>query len=71
MSYQPIEKPIPKYHNGEKVWGKRDCEDFKPYFFNKRYCKLGEKCKGCGYHHILYQTMCIGINEDKWQKIIS
>jgi len=54
MAYQPIEKPIPKYYNGKKVWGKRDCEDFKPLFFNRRYCKLSDECKKCGYFQDCY-----------------
>ena len=50
MSYQPIEKQIPRYFNGEKVQGKRDCKEFKPYFFKRRYCKLSNKCTKKGYH---------------------
>jgi len=82
MAYQPIEKTIPEYFNGEKVWGKRDCKDFKLFFFNRRYCKLSNKCKKCGYHCVEFEyyeplesyypeTVCTGINKDRWQKIIS
>ena len=86
MSYQPIEKPIPKYFNGEKIFGrKRDCEDFKPLFFNRRYCKLSDKCIKKGYHcdlpynvplydlgceEILSDRICTGIEIEKWKKII-
>ena len=86
MAYQPIEKPIPKYFNGKKVFGrKRDCKDFKPYFWDRRYCKLSDKCEKEGYGGIFPITMkpcisdgslindllCTGIKLDKWQKIIS
>ena len=85
MAYQPMNKPIPKYFNGKKVWShKRDCKDFKPYFFNKRYCKLSEKCKKgkyycedpltktpCYYPDLAYGVRCTGISIDNWKKIIS
>ena len=79
MSYQPIEKPIPEYCYGEKVFGrKRDCEDFKPFFWDRKHCKLENNCQSKGYHcegftGILSRRnkLCTGINEDKWQKIIS
>ena len=85
MSYQPINKPIPKYYNGRKVWGKRDCEDFKAYFWDWRYCKLSDKCKKSGYGGCFQHTnwacsgdgslynnlLCTGIGLDRWQKIIS
>ena len=79
MAYQPIEKPIPKYFNGKKVWSyKRDCEDFKPYFWNRRYCKLESNCRTDGYHceglagiMSRCKKLCTGIKIDKWQKIIS
>jgi len=87
MAYQPVNKPIPKYFNGEKVFGKkRDCKDFKPYFWDRRYCKLSKKCKACGYSlNTVYQSkkiyqginelyaekLCTGIKKDKWQQIIS
>ena len=79
MAYQPIYKPIPKYFNGEKVWGKRDCEDFKAYFFwDRRYCKYEYSCRRDGYHceglsGILSRRpkLCTGIAIDRWQEIIS
>jgi len=85
MAYQPINKPIPKYFNGKKVWSyKRDCEDFKPYFWNRRYCKLSNKCgnnkyggilpytgKGCSDRTLLHGLLCTGIKKDRWQEIIS
>jgi len=87
MAYQPIEKPIPKYFNGDEVFGrKRDCKDFKPMFWNRRYCKLSDKCKKCGYRQeevykskVFYEglneyyseKMCTGIDKDRWQKIVS
>ena len=86
MAFQPINKPIPKYFNGRKVWGKRDCKDFKPYFFNRRYCKLSNKCKKYvyrqeevykskiffeGFNEYYSEKMCMGITENRWQKIIS
>jgi len=85
MAYQPIDKPIPKYFNGKKVWNyKRDCEDFKPYFFNQRFCKLSDKCEKEGYGCVFPYTMkncknsnlysdlfCTGIAIDRWQEIIS
>ena len=79
MAYQPINEPIPKYYNGVKVFSKeRDCKDFKPYFWNRRYCKLENSCRKDGYHceglsGIMSRLpiLCTGITEDKWQKIIS
>ena len=86
MAYQPIDKPIPKYFNGEKVFGKkRDCKDFKAYFFDRRCCRLSNKCKKEGYGclfpgtmkpcwsdgSLLNNVLCTGIVLDKWQKIIS
>lgn len=79
MAYQPIEKPIPKYYNGDKVFGKkRDCKDFKPYFWNRCYCKLERNCRANGYHCegasgplSRCPKCCTGIKVDKWQKIIS
>ena len=79
MSYQPINKPIPKYYNGEKVFGKkRDCEDFRPYFWDSRYCKLENNCKAEGYHCDGFTgtlsrspKSCTGISKDRWQEIIS
>ena len=79
MAYQPIEKPIPKYFNGKEV---QDCADFKPFFFNRKYCKLTDKCKKCGYHCVIFEhlepfesyypeTLCTGINNERWKKIIS
>ena len=69
MAYQPIEKPISE---------KRDCKDFKPSFFNRRYCKLENSCRMHGYHcegnsGVLSSRpkLCTGITIDKWQKIIS
>ena len=83
MAYQPINKPIPKYFNGEKVFGeKRDCEDFAPFFLDRRYCRLSNKCPKEGYYYdeemyseqcglINLMEKCTGIDEEKWQKIIS
>ena len=31
---------------------KRDCKDFKPYFFDKRYCKYSFKCVNAGNEYI-------------------
>lgn len=85
MAYQPIEKPIPEFFNGNKIFGKkRDCKDFKPFFFNKRFCKLSDKCEKGGYGCVFPYTMhncensdlyndllCTGIKKDRWEKIIS
>ena len=78
MSYQPIDKPISKYYNGRKVWGKRDCEDFKPYFWDRKYCKLESSCRAEGYHCEGFNSplsswpkKCTGIAINKWQEIIS
>ena len=79
MAYQPINKSIPKYFNGEKVFGKkRDCKDFKPCFWDRRYCKLENNCRAKGYHCEGMSALlssppkeCTGIKIDKWQKIIS
>ena len=78
MSYQPINEPIPKYYNGKKVWGKRDCKDFEPYLFNRRYCKLENNCRTDGYHcegfsgvMSRYKKLCTGIATDRWYEIRS
>lgn len=84
MAYQPKIKSIPFIFNGREVWGKRDCEDFKPYFFSRRYCKLSEKCKKykyycefpltkipCYHPELTYNALCTGIDIDRWKKIIS
>ena len=86
MAYQPIEKPIPEYFNGEKVFSKkRDCKDFWAYAFNKKCCRLSDKCKKKGYGCLFPGTMkpcksdgsllnyvlCTGVEIIKWQKIIS
>jgi len=85
MSYQPINKPIPKYYNGVKVFGKkRDCEDFESRFWDRRYCKFNNKCKRenyyceyplsrlrCYYPEISCLAKCTGITIDRWQEIIS
>lgn len=76
MAYQSRNKPIPKYYNGKKVFDKkRDCEDFKPFFWNRMYCKLSSECKKDGYYcrYILLANSfrCTGIDNDKWQKIVS
>lgn len=77
MSYQPFEKSIPKYFNGEKIWGKRDCKDFKPYFMDRKHCRLQNSCMANDYHceggnGILNRRdkLCTGIDINKWQKII-
>jgi len=78
MAYQPIEKPIPKYFNGKKVWGKRDCKDFKPFFLDRRHCKLADNCRTGDYHCESISSitnrwgkLCTGIKIDRWQKIVS
>lgn len=85
MAFQPINKPVPKYYNGKKVFGReRDCKDFKPYFFNRKYCKLSDKCEKKGYGCVFPYTMqncansdlyndllCTGIDRDRWQEIMS
>ena len=78
MSYQPYNKRPPKYYNGKKVWGKRDCKDFKPRFWDRRYCKLEDDCRANGYHcdgftGILSRgpKLCTGITTKKWEEIIS
>ena len=84
MAYQPINTPIPKYYNGEKVFGKkRDCEDFKAYFWNRRYCKLSNNCEKCGYYYEVdeyyeqlesfypEELLYTGIKLDRWREIIS
>jgi len=79
MAYQPINKPIPKYFNGKKVWSyKRDCKDFEPYFFNRRYCKLEDSCRADGYHCEGFsgimsrrKKLCTGITTNRWKEIIS
>ena len=78
MSYQPINEPIPKYYNGRKVWGKRDCEDFKAYFWDRKYCKLENNCKAEGYHCEGFTgamsrspKSCTGIARDRWYEINS
>lgn len=81
MAYQPIEKPIPEYFEGKKVFGKkRDCKDFKPYFFNREHCKLEANCRVNGYHceglsgmlaHPRVKKLCTGISIDRWENIMS
>ena len=48
----------------------RDCVDFKPYFFNRKFCKLSFKCENAGNEYILeknfmpggfYDYRCIGM----------
>ena len=77
MAYQPIDNPIPLYFNGKKIFGrKRDCKDFKPYFWNRRYCKLSDKCEKRGYYYDFFRgdkitILCTGIDRERWEKIIS
>jgi len=79
MAYQPIEKPIPKYFNGNEVFGyKRDCKDFESFFFNRRFCKRESNCRANGYHCEGFagimsrgKKLCTGIKIDRWQKIMS
>jgi len=56
---------------------KHDCEDFKPYFFNKRYCKYSFKCANAGDQYItrrhydargLFDLRCTGIEKDDKMK---
>ena len=56
-----------------KIDEKRDCEDFKPYFFDKRYCKHSFKCMNAGneyitrkhYHSSGFDLRCTGIEKQK------
>ena len=86
MAYQPIDKLIPGYFEGKKVFDKkRDCKDFWAYAFNRKCCRFSNRCKKEGYGCFFPGTMkpcmgdgslfgnllCTGIEIDKWQKIIS
>lgn len=79
MAYQPINKPIPKYFNGKEVFSrKRDCKDFKPHFWDRRYCNLESNCRTNNYHceglsgiANRRNKLCTGIKIDRWQQIIS
>jgi len=53
---------------------KRDCRDFKPYFFDKRYCKYSFKCANAGNEYIIrrhydlrgfFDLRCTGIEKKK------
>jgi len=57
-----------------KINEKRDCEDFKPYFFDKRYCRYSFKCVNAGNEYItkrhydargLSYCRCIGMKVEK------
>ena len=84
MAYQSNKKRVPKYFKGTLVFGKeRDCKDFRAYLFNKRCCRLSNKCKKEGYGCFFSNTMdpcmgdssffsglvCTGIKLDTWQEI--
>jgi len=58
----------------EKKNKKHDCEDFKPYFFDKRFCKYSFKCANAGYKYIskrrydnrgLFDLRCTGIRDSE------
>jgi len=60
-----------------KTDNKRDCKDFKPFFFDKRYCKYSFKCANAGTQYItrrhydgrgLFDLRCTGIKKDKKMK---
>ena len=57
-----------------KVNVKHDCKDFKPYFFDKRYCKYSFKCANAGNEYItrrhydfrgLFDLRCTGMGKQK------
>ena len=51
----------------------RDCKDFKPMFFNRKYCKLTDKCDNT-YEYIVYGRFggyCSGVHNAMYRvKII-
>ena len=56
---------------------KHDCKDFKPYFFDKRYCKLTFKCVNAVNEYVrrrhydargLFDLRCTGIEKDEKMK---
>ena len=56
---------------------KRDCEDFIPYYFNRRFCKHSFKCANAGIEYItrrhydargLFDYRCTGYKESKCPK---
>jgi len=52
---------------------KPDCEDFKPFLFDKEHCKLTAKCANAGYSfeedcYLRHPDLCLGINREKYEK---
>ena len=52
---------------------KPDCENFKPFLFDKKHCKLTSECANAGGKYKLdyfykYPDLCTGINQEKYKK---
>ena len=57
-----------------KIDEKHDCGDFKPYFFNRKFCKHSFECANAGNEYImrrhydargLFDCRCIGMKVEK------